>query len=102
MEVLDLLIEYIPLVEEENHRLDSVWSGLEPGVLENRPKKSDRFLEAVHRRVFHQGEVVLGQRRNEDDGGNIFKAVDPDVGTVAAIGKSKKCDLKSWEVNQEK
>ena len=83
MEVLDLLIEYIPLVEEEDHRLDSVGSWLEPGVLEYRPKKSDRLLEAVHRRVFHQGEVVLGQRRNEDDGGNIFKAMDPDVGTVA-------------------
>ena len=79
---MDLLIEYIPLVEEENHRLDSVWSGLEPGVLEYRPKKSDRFLEAVHRRVFHQGEVVLGQRGNEDDGGNIFKAVDPEVGRM--------------------
>ena len=26
VEVLDLLIEYIPLVEEENHRLDSVGS----------------------------------------------------------------------------
>ena len=82
MEVLDLLIEYIPLVEEEDHRLDSVWSGLEPGVLEDRPKKSDRLLKPVHRRVLHQGEVVLGQRGDEDDGGNIFKAVDPEVGTV--------------------
>ena len=82
MEILNLLIEYIPLVEEENHRLDSVRGGLKPGVLEDRPKKSDRLLKSVHRRVFHQGEVVLGQRGNEDDGGNIFKAVDPEVGTV--------------------
>ena len=82
MKILDLLVENVSLVKEENHRLDSVWGGLEPGVLEDRPKKSDGLLESVHRRVFHQGEVVLGQRGDEDDGGNIFKAVDPEVGTV--------------------
>ena len=61
MEVLDLLVEYILLVEEENHRLDSVWSRLEPGILEDRPEEGDRLLEPVHGRIFHQGEVVLGQ-----------------------------------------
>ena len=67
VEVVNLFVEYVPFVEEENHRLDRIWSGLEPGVLEDRPEKSNGLLQPVHRRVFDQSQVVLGQRGDEDD-----------------------------------
>ena len=40
MKILDLLVENVSLVEEENHGLDSFWSGLQPWVLEDCPEES--------------------------------------------------------------
>ena len=85
VKILDLLVENVSLVEEENHGLDSFWSGLQPWVLEDCPEESHWLLEAVDRGVFHQGQVVLSQGGDEDDWCNILKAVDPEVTFIVEV-----------------
>lgn len=67
-----LLLEPIDLVEEENDgRLD------EPPRVADRIEESEGFLHAVDRLIFEKKLIILGDSDKEQDGGDVFEAVDP-------------------------
>ena len=67
-----LLLEAVDLVEEENNRgLD------EPAGVADRIEQSEGFLHTVDGLVLEQQLVVLGDGDQEEDGGDILKAMNP-------------------------
>jgi len=68
----ELLLEAVNLVEEEDDgRLD------EPARVADGVKQGQGFLHAVDSLVLKQELVVLGDGDKEEDGGDVFEAVNP-------------------------
>ena len=68
----ELLFESINLVQEENDGcLD------EPSRIANRVEQGEGFLHTVDGFVFEEKLVVFGDGDKEENGGDVFEAVDP-------------------------
>jgi hypothetical protein len=68
----ELLLETINLVQEQNDRcLD------EPSRVADGIEEGQGLLHTVDSLIFEQKLVVLGNSNEEEDGGNVFEAVDP-------------------------
>jgi len=68
----ELLLETIDLVQEQNYRgLD------EPSGIADRIEKRKSLLHTIDSLILEQKLIVLGDGKEEKDGGDILEAVDP-------------------------
>ncbi|KAI3476293.1 hypothetical protein L1887_62130 [Cichorium endivia] len=91
----ELLLEEVDLVEEEDDgRLD------EPARVADAIEQRERLLHAVDVFVFVEQLIVLGDGHEEDDGGDVFKAVDPlfALGALASDVEELVVELANLEV----
>ena len=82
---LDLLLKQVALVEEQDERRFD-----EKCVVANVLEQIQRLHHAVGGRVLEELLVVLGDRRDENDGRYAFETVDPFLPLVALDGEKKK------------
>lgn len=67
-----LLCEQVDLIQkQDNRRLD------EPPRVANRVEQRQRFLHTIHALIFIKHLVILAQRDQEDERGDVFETVDP-------------------------